>query len=282
MSKKNTLNQITICAIDCVNPELAFKAISSSLTECTFGDAILFTNQSSPNDSTIKNIEIDKINCKNEYSRFILKNLHKFIQTSYVLIVQWDGFVLDGNQWNDDFLDYDYIGAPWHWHTDGMNVGNGGFSLRSKKLLETLSKSDFPFIENMNEDDQICRLYRSKLASDYSIKFPSEELANKFSYERSLPNYPTFGFHGLFNMWRHLSDEEMVMTLSKINPRIFHTTEIFELLIQYFLMRKFNALQQIFKILRENCEEEEILNNIRKVTNDSNFTDWFITLLNRQ
>ena len=32
------------------------------------------------------------------------------------------------------FLDCDYIGAKWFWHDDGLRVGNGGFSLRSRQL----------------------------------------------------------------------------------------------------------------------------------------------------
>ena len=36
------------------------------------------------------------------------------------------------------FSHCDYIGAQWFWHNDGMRVGNGGFSLRSRKLLTAL------------------------------------------------------------------------------------------------------------------------------------------------
>ncbi|MBT8564060.1 hypothetical protein G6710_06260 [Polynucleobacter paneuropaeus] len=278
---KNNLSEITICAVDCVNSELSSKAIDNSLSECSFGDAVLFTDSPLINDINKRHIKIDKINGKNDYSKFLLKDLCKYVQTSHVLIIQWDGYVLDGSQWNDDFLNYDYIGAPWHWHKDGMNVGNGGFSLRSKKLLETMSMLDFPFIQDMNEDDQICRLYRSKLVSDYSIRFPSEQLANTFSYERSLPNQPTFGFHGLFNMWRHLSDNELIEMAEKLNPYVFHSIEYFELLLQCFVMRKFKPLKFLYKRSKDNCDSVETMCQISKLTNDHNLINLFFATCNK-
>ena len=46
----------------------------------------------------------------------------------------------DGNRWRDEFLEYDYIGAPWNVPAGSRNnIGNGGFSLR-RKFLEVSSK----------------------------------------------------------------------------------------------------------------------------------------------
>lgn len=273
---KHTLDDVTICAIDCANPKLAIDAIKKSLRECNFKEAIIFTDTKECTEK-IKLIEIEKINDKDDYSKFILKELHKHIQTPYVLVVQWDGYVIDGRQWDCKYLDYDYIGAKWHWHQDGMNIGNGGFSIRSKKLLEVISKNDFPFMSNMNEDDQICRYYRSKLEKEFFIKFPTEELADKFSYERTLPNVQTFGFHGLFNMWRYLSDDEMIDTANQFNPYIYHSIEYFELVLQYFMMRKFYPLMSLYSHIKSHCEKSEINEKFLSLTNDVNFTKWFIT-----
>lgn len=87
----------------------------------------------------------------------MIKELNKYIETSYVLIIQYDGFILNPDAWTDEFLEYDYIGAPW-WYTDDCNVGNGGFSLRSKKLLEILANDD-SILETHPEDHHICRTY---------------------------------------------------------------------------------------------------------------------------
>lgn len=105
-----------------------------------------------------------------EYNYFIIYLLHHFIQTDFVLIVQNDGFVLNGENWQDTFLDYDYIGAPlnslyciqngtlfqsgqafWDTHFNNIPEGyfeaqNGGFSLRSKHLLALPSQLDLKWI----------------------------------------------------------------------------------------------------------------------------------------
>lgn len=51
----------------------------------------------------------------------MIKELNKYIETDYVLIVQYDGFILNPKAWMDEFLEYDYIGAPW-WYTDNYNI----------------------------------------------------------------------------------------------------------------------------------------------------------------
>ena len=80
-------------------------------------------------------------------------------------------------KWSDNFLDYDYIGAPFiprknepsysrDKKGDFYVISNGRFSLRSKKLLEAPSK--FNFVDdltytNSNEDGFFCVLHRKFL-----------------------------------------------------------------------------------------------------------------------
>ena len=47
-------------------------------------------------------------------------------KTSHALMIQFDGYVLSGDRFSDNFLSYDYIGAPWP-HYQSHKVGNGGF-----------------------------------------------------------------------------------------------------------------------------------------------------------
>jgi hypothetical protein len=138
---------------------------------------------------------IDKLGSKEAYSNFIIKELHKYISTKYCLIVQHDGYVKNPEAWQNDFLNYDYIGATW-WYKDGMNVGNGGFSLRSKKLLELTAT--MPCTKTHPEDDIICREMRPYLESK-GVKFAPDSLANKFSFEGYYQPGTwdgQFGFHG--------------------------------------------------------------------------------------
>jgi hypothetical protein len=114
----------------------------------------------------------------NKYNEFGVKELYKYIETSHVLLIQHDGYVLDGSRWSDEFLQYDYIGAPWT-YKDGRNVGNGGFSLRSRRLHEILA-SDKSIDICSPEDEIIGRLYRPYLEKNYGVKFAPEYLAHKF------------------------------------------------------------------------------------------------------
>ena len=145
------LNNVTICAIDSVHPEKAKKAIERSKRNIKFGGELFIDHMS--------------INSRQAYSQFVLQELHKYIKTDFVLMVQWDGWVINPNAWQDAFLDYDYIGAVWPWHPEGLRVGNGGFSLRSKKLLELTADPRFVY-KNKNEDDLICHFNRDFLVSN--------------------------------------------------------------------------------------------------------------------
>ena len=132
------------------------------------------------------------IRSKEEYSHFMIKELYKYFDTDFVLVIQADGYVLNGKSWLPEFLHYDYIGAPWT-YPDGKNVGNGGFSIRSKKLQSALTLDDFIFAIDP-EDQAIGRLYRDYLIKFYKITYAPEDLADRFSYELRAPIYDTFGF----------------------------------------------------------------------------------------
>jgi hypothetical protein len=145
------------------------------------------------------------------YSVFLLAEFVDFLTTSHVLIVQWDGFALNRDAWDDSLFDYDYIGAPWPQFAPPYNVGNGGFSLRSRKLLEALRDPEMRL--HAPEDLCICRTNRPLLESRHGIRFAPEEVAARFAFERTAPAQPTFGFHGLFNFPVALPDsyrEEIV------------------------------------------------------------------------
>jgi hypothetical protein len=166
-------------------------------------------------------IEKDEIN-EISYSKFCINELTNHIKSDYCLVVQWDGFIINGDLWTDKFLNYDYIGSPWGFPDDCRNkIGNGGFSLRSKKFLEISSSIQY---EPYNYETYTpLQLYDRKIAPEdwflcygnyynlinRGIKFPPIELAYKFSVEHpsqvkqfnreKLETYKSFGFHGSFN-----------------------------------------------------------------------------------
>ena len=199
------LSMVTCVIIDCVNITKAIYALDKSCKDIEFGNAIILTSIPS-NDPRV--INISPLTSKEAYSEFVIKNLHKYIKTEFALIVQHDGYVVNALAWDNAFLNYDYIGASW-WYAEGNNVGNGGFSLRSKKLLEVAANllSEKTAVECHPEDDVICRQNYDKLVKR-GIKFAPIELAKKFSIEgwgttdRVYDNQ--FGFHGGSVIFRNI------------------------------------------------------------------------------
>jgi hypothetical protein len=79
-----------------------------------------------------------------------------------------------------DFLQYDYIGAPWHSkHNIPAKVGNGGFSLRSRsKLLALLRNHTYDLKYKYHEDvwfSQNLHLVNANIAPEHIAKTFSVE-----------------------------------------------------------------------------------------------------------
>ena len=136
--------------------------------------------------------------------------LGSYIQTSYCLYIQDHAKILDYTLWNDEWLQYSYIGAPWaivpnaYMANDGTRsrVGNGGFSLRKSDVMNIPKENHWYLREEQgwkNEDGQICCYWRKEMLEN-GIRYAPIEVAAKFSYESPVKenNYgkiKTFGFH---------------------------------------------------------------------------------------
>lgn len=169
------------------------------LEQIDFGESLLFTDApAQTDDPRIRIIPIERLPAASAYSELILSKIVDFIATSHCLIVQWDGFVLDASRWQPGFLEHDFIGSPWPQFHDGHDVGNGGFSLRSRRLLQACR--DPRFRHAHPEDVAICRLNRDLLEREHEIRFAPRATAERFGFERTVPREPTFGFHGIFNL----------------------------------------------------------------------------------
>lgn len=188
-----TIPATTLCCVDTRDRDLAADALARCLERCRFERALFFTDV----DVRIEGVEtvrIGSIASVDDYSRFVMKELDRHIRTDFALLVQYDGFVLNPDCWSAEFQRYDYVGARWPFG-DAMSVGNGGFSLRSKRLLRALQDPQFAPVDP--EDMAICRAYRPVLEERYGIRFAPEEVADRFSFEAVPPDGQTFGFHGL-------------------------------------------------------------------------------------
>lgn len=143
-----------------------------------------------------------------DYNLLCLRTLPDLIQEDFVLIVQHDGYAVNAQAWCDDFLNYDYIGAVSWSFLQPPVVGNGGFSLRSKKLMKALAKLNLP-CDYDGEDAQICQYNRQQLEKDFGIKFAPHYLADRFSMEsgRQSPWIgKSFGFHGKHDIAKYYTN----------------------------------------------------------------------------
>ncbi len=203
----------TLVCVDCRNHELAISALRRSMAQCTFERVLFFTNQA----FDLPGIEVTRIPdiaSIADYSRFMIKSLGGHIQTGFALVIQHDGYVVNGRRWSAEFQEYDYAGAPW----SGGRVGNGGFSLRSKRLLRALA--DARITELVPEDRAICETYRGLLESEHGVRFAPAELAASFSFETLPPPGPTLGFHGLTHLVRIVDMSEAELANYRPEPML--------------------------------------------------------------
>ena len=207
------LDSVTLCGVDTRTPLLALQALQRSMREIQFGAAILFANdRENLRERTaalgVTLVDIGSIDSIESYSKFMLSGFGSLIPTEFALITQWDGFVINPNAWCDKFLAYDYVGALWPDWSDERAVGNGGFSLRSKRLLKALT--DPAIVVSHPEDLCICHVNRERLEREHGIRFAPPSLAARFSYENVPSATPTFGFHGISNLMNVLTPVEVL------------------------------------------------------------------------
>lgn len=201
------LSNVTLLCVETRDPELAHWAIDRCLVGTRFAKVVLITNI-----ELVKNKRLDieyaqapAIRTTKDYSDLLLTGIDQYVVGSHVLVIQWDSFITHPNLWRNEFLDYDYIGPVWPHHPE-TPVGNGGFSLRSVKLLQAIKRPGF--IKRHPEDYCICADNKDFLEKECGIRFAPAVLAEQFAVERS-EWHDAFGFHGLFNFGRVLGDDEL-------------------------------------------------------------------------
>jgi hypothetical protein len=222
------LAEVTLVAVTSVAIPATLDAIRASMDQVQFAEVLLLSDRRPAQlDDAITWRPIERLESRLDYSSFMLRGLAEHIRTDHALCIQWDGFVLNGAAWQQRFLDFDYIGAPWPHFSDGHNVGNGGFSLRSRRLLEACAT--LPLSGEDPEDTVISRLCRPRLEAE-GICFAPHELARRFAYERMKPTGEEFGFHGAFNLVRQLSAPDATRLFRSLEPGMLARRERWELL----------------------------------------------------
>lgn len=207
--------EVTLCSVlgNDKYLEQTIKAAEYSIKDVDI-DNVQILCPVSFNHPKIKHVEIPEHDYDG-YNLFMMQELHKHFNTPHVLIFQFDGFIINANSWEDQFLDYDYVGAPWPVnYFDNVpilsynRVGNSGFSLRSKKFTE--ATINCPTEGHNGEDVLFCRIHRNYMEKE-GIKFAPIDVAARFSVELTNMkeqegqnqndrfSLTRFGFHGKFS-----------------------------------------------------------------------------------
>ena len=212
MKEKIALDKVTLVAMTSVKVPETIRALQLSSKNINYAAVKLITHfQPEGLPSNIQYCHIPQINSIDQYSYDMIYNLGRYIETDYALVVQYDGYVVNPHCWKEDFLNYDYIGAPFPLPRDNFSyrdvngdvfrVGNGGFSLRSKKLIDlpnVLKMEWKPFHGFYNEDGFICAMNRHIYEAN-GCRFAPIDVAKYFSHETDIPEIAgitPFGFHG--------------------------------------------------------------------------------------
>lgn len=145
-----------------------------------------------------------------EWNRKIIYELHNYVQTSHAMLIHADGYVINPECWRNEWLQYDYIGAPWPLPRDSFSylddrgnlqrVGNS-VSLRSSRLLrlpDELNLEWKSYFGYTNEDGFLSCHNRSTLEA-HGCKWAPLKEAIHFSKEHTIEENKniekTFAFH---------------------------------------------------------------------------------------
>jgi hypothetical protein len=208
---KKLLKDVTLIAYSSNDIQENIVALQKCMEYFYFGAVKIISHKVPENlPKEIKHEYGKEIKDINDFNEYMFLNLYRHVNTSHCLYVQHHGFIINPELWDDEFLNWDYCGAVWkdipntYIANDGvrMKVGNGGFSIRSKKLLDLPKRMGWYLREEQgwaNEDGNICCYWHREMLEN-GIKYAPVEVAAKFSYENPVPennygNMKTFGFH---------------------------------------------------------------------------------------
>lgn len=212
---KRRLPNVTLAAMTSVNIRATIRAMQYSMRGIEFGDAVLITHRRPLGlPGGIRYSHTDRLSDIDAFNYKMVYELAEHIDTDYVLLVHYDGFVVHPESWRDEFLAYDYIGSPWplpteeHDYRDAKGeicrVGNS-VSIRSRKLLAFPKQAGLKWERladgSYNEDVFLCCKYKNVI-EDAGMRFAPIEVAKYFGHELMIPEVMDIEKPFLFHKWR--------------------------------------------------------------------------------
>ena len=211
------LPDVTLLFVETRAHGITERVIADCISKCNFGEILLYTDKPdlirfNPN-SRARTILVPDFPDKRAAGQFYYQHACAGITTDFALMLEWDAGIYDASKWKPEFLNYDYIGAPWQVRPgDRDDVGNGGFTIMSKRLGTFLHENADRY--PVYTDVDLCRKHRIRLEAE-GFKWPDNYLAGQFSWELLMRDPDHFGFHGAFN-WPHMLGREEIIERAKI------------------------------------------------------------------
>ena len=205
---------------------------------------------------------INPIHSAAAYSHVLLNLVPFCVDADAVLVIQWDGMPGNVAAWDDAFRRYDYIGAPWGHCDRAVAVGNGGFSWRSRRLLETLAdlriRCDPALPESDAEDVVICRHYRAEIEA-HGCSFAPFETGQRFSMENEGEGAPpSFGFHGMFNLPLYVPEADLLGKAAELCERTGRDFFLINYLLACLRRNYHGAYQEAVGVLAQQTRGAQI------------------------
>lgn len=221
---------------------LAREAVERTLGEVAVAECVVVSDTCFV--AGARHVRVAPLRGLSDYNALMLDEVVEHLACDACLVVQWDGFAIDGRRWREDFLAADYVGAPWV-HRGGR-VGAGGFSLRSRRLFEAvraLRTGSTSRSVDVAEDAQICESLRPALESA-GLRFAPRSLAAAFAFERVDDALPpaTLGFHGAFNFPLVLAEDAILARFEEIVARLPATWPAWHLMMLHAWRRGYEDL----------------------------------------
>ncbi len=206
--KSLRLPEVTLVCVQPRVPVLGVATLQHCMRDIDFAQVLLFTDpdalSQAPEGIELKGLRLES---PAAHADFMLRGLVHYLQTSHVLIVQWNGFVLDASQWDPAFQLYDHVCAPVEPGTSAFGARQTSFSLQSRRLLQAMQ--DPAMLIRASENHFLPHDNRQRLEQVHDVRFAPTELARRFSFDHLRPDGATLGFQGLHNLPRVLRPDAL-------------------------------------------------------------------------
>jgi hypothetical protein len=199
------LSNVTLIAYDNTEyPERTVSAMRHCRQEIEFACAVIVSN------TTPRNLQDEVFelvpDCGYRAAMdFEVNRIHRYVETDFALFVSHDGYIQNPSAWQDEWLCFDFIGAPWpQWLCGRLSdpshrVGNTGFCLKSKRFMQLCFEFGANFDPSTPGDVYTSDTIRTQLEKS-GMKYAPIEIASDFSWELNTEEFPkgrfdAFGFH---------------------------------------------------------------------------------------